>query len=292
MKMKRIFKGDPFVVLTHHDLDGAGCAILLKDAFGDQIKSVKSTGYGKINKQADRANCKNLFITDLSLNQEQIDHIDSITDNVILIDHHESTLQFDFPDHWKVMLNMNACGTKLTYLYLKSLGVVYEQEQKDFVDLVNDFDMWALEMEESKLLNNLFWDSTFWEFVKKFGNFVITEKDLQKGKELQDVKDAEIAEFHNYLIDDVLRVVVTDDHISDISEYYTNEEFFVIFRGKGLVSFRSTIDMSPFYDKMNALGVPAGGHKFAGGGELSGTEYEEDFLPIVETFYDFIKENK
>lgn len=289
--MKKIFNGEPFAILTHHDLDGAGCAILIKDVFGSQVKTVKSTGYHKIIPQAQKANCKNLFITDISLNQEQIDALAEFVDNVILIDHHESSLNYNYPEHWKVMINMKACGTKLTYLYLKALGAIFNNDCADFVSIVNDFDMWILDQHESKLMNNLFWNMNFFGFVKTFKNYEITEEHLDKGQALQDVKDAEIKGFTNYLINDILRVVVADDHISDISLFYTEQEHFAILRSKGSVSFRSVLDMGPFYDSLNAMGVPGGGHKHAGGCELSGTEFEDDPTPVLELFYNWIKEN-
>jgi oligoribonuclease NrnB/cAMP/cGMP phosphodiesterase (DHH superfamily) len=287
--MKTIFNGEQFGVLTHHDLDGAGCAMLLRATFGKQIAAIKSTGYHKIVPVSSRFKVKNLFITDISLNQEQIDHIDSIMDNVILIDHHESSLLYTYPEHWKVMINMKACGTKLTYLFLKALGGFYNGNVADFVEIVNDFDMWILEIDESKLMNNLFWDMNFFGFINALKEFEISEEMLNKGQALQDVKDAEIAEFHNYLIDDKIRVVVADDHISDISLFYTNEEHFVIIRKGGCLSFRSSLDMGPFFEELNKEGVSGGGHKHAGGAELKGTVHENDEMFVIETFYNFIK---
>jgi oligoribonuclease NrnB/cAMP/cGMP phosphodiesterase (DHH superfamily) len=291
--MKKIFNGEKFGLLTHHDLDGAGCAVLAKYVFGDQIKTVKSTGYHKIIQQAQKIDSENLLITDISLSQEQIDAMADIAQNVILIDHHETSLAQTYPEHWTVHINMKACGCKLTYLWLRALGYDYfPAETAEFVELVNDFDMWHLKHPESILLNNLFWERNFFGFVKDLASFNITEEMLQKGQAIQDVKEAEIADFDNFLIDGILRVVVADDHISDISLFYTEQDHFVIIRKKGSCSLRSKLDMMPFFERLNAMGVSGGGHKHAGGCELAGTEYEDDPTPVIELFYNWIMENQ
>jgi oligoribonuclease NrnB/cAMP/cGMP phosphodiesterase (DHH superfamily) len=290
--MKKIFNGDQFGVLTHHDLDGAGSAMMFRDVFHKQVATIKSCGYHKIIPVSSKFKCKNLVITDISLNQEQIDHIDSIMDEVVWIDHHESSLAFKTPDHWKVMINMKACGTKLSYLYLKHLGAMFTNDCADFVEIVNDFDMWILKIPESKLMNNLFWDMNFFGFINTFQNFEISEKMLQKAQALQDVKDAEIAEFSNYVIEGILRVVVADDHISDISLFYTNEKNFVIIRNGGCMSLRSEHDMQPFFEEINKQGITGGGHKHAGGCELKGTPHENDEMFLIEMFYNWLKEQE
>jgi hypothetical protein len=287
--MKKIFNDEEFAVLTHFDLDGAGSALMFKHACQKQIIMYKSVGYGKITKLLNSIECKNLVITDLSLTQEQVQIANSNFTNVIWIDHHETSIDIECPKHWIVHINTKACGTKLSYLYLKHLG--YDMQiAKDFVNCVNDYDMWILKDPDSVLLNNMFWDLKFFPFIENFENFEFSPKLREKAQQLQQVKEAEIAKFDNFLLDNVLRVIVANTHISDISLFYTKEDYHVIIRNKGAVSFRSKKDMTPFYNELEKLNIPSGGHKFAGGCELKGTEYEDNHMDVIEIFYNFVKE--
>ena len=291
--MKKIFNGEPFGVLTHHDLDGAGCAMLLKHCLYGQIIKIQTTGYSKIDKNSLKIKSENIFITDISLNQEQIDFINENFTNIILIDHHESSLQQTYPEHWDVNLSMKYCGTLLTYMYLKHKG--YKEILtgcEEFVKSVNDFDLWILDRKDSIPLNDIFWILKFFPFMSNFQNFSWSPENWKKAKEFQAVKRAEIASFDNYLIEDVLRVVVCNKHISDISLFYTKEDYHVIIRNKGCLSFRSQkVELVEFYNKLNEFGISGGGHKLAGGCELKGTEYEGDEMFVIEQFYNFIKDN-
>ncbi len=138
-----IFNGEPFMVLTHFDTDGAGGPILLKDIFGDQVIGVKPCGYGKITNLIERNVCDNVIITDLSLTQEQINRVNVLYKNVKWFDHHKTSLGLEYPKHWFCLIKTPVCATKLIYLWLGMLG--YDVTKfKEFVQAVNDYDveMW------------------------------------------------------------------------------------------------------------------------------------------------------
>ncbi len=300
--MSKIFNGEPFVLLTHYDLDGVGCALLLEKVAQDQILNMTPTGYNSIEKNVKKFNNnKNLIITDFSPHQNIIDILNEKFENVIIIDHHLSSLEVDFPKHWKTYINMKASGTKLLYLYLKKLGYNLEGT-KQFVECVNDYDyvMWEnidhFNDEKQRwmnaiYLNNIFWNLKFFPFNQKFKNFSWTPNLWKKAKDLQNIKEREISEFDNYLIDDFLRIVMAKNYISDISLFYTNEKHFVIMRNKNEMSFRSKFNLKSFYTQLNDIGIPAGGHKNAGGVNLKNTDYAGKEMEVIELFYNFLKEN-
>ena len=277
--MKKIFNGETFGILTHHDLDGAGSAMILKKCVPSQILKIQSTGYAKINSNSDKIKSNNLFITDISLNQDQITYINDNFSNVVLIDHHESSVGQTYPSHWDVNISMKYCGTLLTYMYFKHKG---------YADLLTGTD----EFVKSVQLNDIFWLLKFFPFMKNFENFSWSPENWKKAQEFQVVKQAEIAAFDNYPLEGLLRVVVCNKHISDVSLFYTKEDFHVIIRNEGCLSFRSRkVELLEFYERLNGFGISGGGHKLAGGCELKGTEYEGNEMFVIEEFFNFAKEN-
>ena len=120
MKTKmKIFNNEPFKVITHYDLDGAGGPLLLKHCFGEQMMYPKTCGYGKLTGTIEKNSCKNLIITDLSPTQEQIQLIDELYENVIWFDHHDTSLEVSAPEHWKAFVYTKASATKLIYIWLE-----------------------------------------------------------------------------------------------------------------------------------------------------------------------------
>ena len=289
---KEIFNGEPFVVLVHSDLDGVGCAILLTNVYGKQITKIFNTGYNSIDKKiynASLSNCKNILITDLSLEQEYIETVNVYFDNVIFIDHHATSKDIIYPDNWEVHINIKACATKLLHLFLTHKGCNLK-EADGFVRLVNDYDLWLHKDPNSILLNNIYWELKFNTFLKLFLAYDFPPDLFELALKIQKHKEEDIAEFENYIIDDDLMVIIADKHISDISLFYKNQKHFFIINKKGKISLRSPKNMLPFYKQLNDVGVKSGGHHNAGGAELKGTSHEQNNMYIIEMFYDFVTE--
>jgi len=87
-------------LFTHNDLDGVGCAIVARLAFGD-IVDVEYCAYKYINQKvlefilgSDRMMYDHVYITDLSVNHEVAGLINKEMykkpDQIILLDHHDS----------------------------------------------------------------------------------------------------------------------------------------------------------------------------------------------------------
>ena len=284
--MHKIFNGEDFQVLTHFDLDGAGGPLLLRHCVNDQITKVYPCGYGKILSWLQKNYGKNLFISDLSLSQEEIETADMNFANVIWADHHETSQGLDYPEHWKIMITMKCSATKIIYLWLKHIG--YDVEcAKSFVDNVDDYDMWIHKIPSSMMLNNIFWELSFWKFTDAFRKFTFNKDLWKKAKELQEEKLIEIASYENYCIEDTLRVVIGKKYVSDIKLFYPNEEHIIILTGKSKMSIRSSLDLSNFYKELEKIGIKAGGHKNAGGVDFKGEP-----MVVIELFYDFIKKEK
>ncbi len=280
--MFKIFNDENFFVLTHFDLDGSGGPLLLRHCFGEQIAKVIPTGYGKITGIIKKNSTKNIFITDINLTQEQIDLTNELYENVYLFDHHETSIGLKYPKHWKVFLNTKACATKLIYLWLEHNGFDLSSA-KSFVNTVNEYDIWIDPAGNCKYLNNIFWNLSFWKFSKAFKNFTWDKELWKKAKELEKIKVKEILEMENYEIENLIRVVIGNKYVSDITLHYPENNFIIISKDDK-ISIRSNKNLLPFYDQLKELNIAVGGHKFAGG--ITHNEPME----IIELFYNFLKE--
>ena len=83
-------------LFTHTDLDGVSCEILGRIAFREDI-NVTRCNYGDIDNKVEEflnnvEEYNKLFITDISVSKKIADKLNSISDKVILLDHHKTAL--------------------------------------------------------------------------------------------------------------------------------------------------------------------------------------------------------
>ncbi len=150
--MKRIDKNSKILNVTHNDLDGTGCSILLGGVFKNIDYLVCS--YFSIDKELLMINPDDydyVFVTDIS---PKIDEVLDKFDNLILIDHHQSAKN---DPKKKRFVNRKYSATYLTNHFLTKM---YGEERlarfSKLVKLINDYDMWVLKYKGSKALNDLF----------------------------------------------------------------------------------------------------------------------------------------
>jgi oligoribonuclease NrnB/cAMP/cGMP phosphodiesterase (DHH superfamily) len=146
---------------THRDdLDGIGCAILAKLAFGEDVHidycSCNKTGENYIDDAVSKFINENeyqkydlILITDLSVSEEnamKIQHIDNPL-KFQLLDHHPTALNLNqFP--WSNvsvtdLLGEKTSGTRLLYDYLiEKKYLKYQENIFDFVENVRKYDTW------------------------------------------------------------------------------------------------------------------------------------------------------
>lgn len=178
---------------VHTDLDGIGCSILAKIAFGCENVDVEYCNYDDINtrvkeffdKGSDREYYR-VYITDISINESLADEIDKYgRDNWFLFDHHSTALGLNKYGWCNVVVacedGLKTCGTELFYWELEDLGWFVdlsklEKERLDeFVGVVRNYDTWRWkELGNagliSKQINDLFFilgRDEFIEWVKK-----------------------------------------------------------------------------------------------------------------------------
>ncbi|EDL66143.1 DHH family phosphoesterase [Bacillus sp. SG-1] len=172
-------------LLSHNDLDGVGCGIIAKIAWGEEAE-VRYNSIGGLNFQVARflkkpqKNTK-LIITDLSVNKENEEAIESYfkkDGKVELIDHHRSAEHLNSYKWASVTVQYEdgrlASATSLLYEDLKKKREIEPTPILDeFVELVRQYDTWEWDVNNNttaKRLNDLFFLLTIEEFEEKMLN--------------------------------------------------------------------------------------------------------------------------
>ncbi|GLY10745.1 DHH family phosphoesterase [Pseudobacillus badius] len=168
-----------YKLLTHNDLDGVGCGILAKLAFGKQVQvrynSVAGLDYEVAWFLENQDKKTALFITDLSVNkdnQEKLNAFHQDGGKVQLIDHHKTALHFNEYEWGHVVIEDEdgklTSATSLLYDYLLQHELIEPSNAlAEFVELVRQYDTWEWEKnanQEARRLNALFFLVSIEEF--------------------------------------------------------------------------------------------------------------------------------
>jgi uncharacterized protein len=160
-------------LFTDIDLDGLGCGLIAKIAFGDQA-DVSYCSYRNLNQRVE-AFIENpehgddeVYITDLAVNdkvEQKLVHRFIKGKHVQMIDHHVTAMHFnDYP--WGFVKpeydsGKKTCATSLFYDYLREKDVIKENKAlEEFIDLVRQYDTWEWDENNNfhaKRLNDLFY---------------------------------------------------------------------------------------------------------------------------------------
>lgn len=137
-------------LFTHTDLDGVGCAVLAKFAFGNDV-DIEYCNYDEINERVEEYFNSGLeydcHITDISINEELAYKISESEKAYCLLDHHATALNLNKFDWCTVKVEnedgIKTSGTELYYHYLMDNGYLNEADVLDrFSELVRNYDTW------------------------------------------------------------------------------------------------------------------------------------------------------
>ena len=203
---------------SHNDLDGVGCGIVAKYAFGDQV-DVRYNSISGLNFQVQRYLSRvplqgnpddMLFITDLTVSPELEERLDQHVregGQVRLIDHHKSALHFN--DYSWAQVDVHhadgrlASATSLLYGYLIANGLVEPTEAlNQFVEMVRLYDTWEWETEnkiEAKRLNDLFYMVSLDEFEAKMVDRLRTRNEFSFDEFEEKILDMEEDKIERYI---------------------------------------------------------------------------------------------
>lgn len=211
--------------ITHVDLDGCGCSIVLGNIFKN-ITYVFSSFYN-IDEKLKIINYNDydyVILTDIHPTEEQYLNI---SDKIILIDHHPS--EFHNPKKKQfVISDKDVCATILVKYFFEKMHNIDLSHLNTFVKYINDYDMWKLKYPQSKNLNDLmFYMHKPSKFVNTFfnGRTQFTNEEIDFLKKLNDkfektYEQIEIIEFNTINA----CVVFEPDFINEIADRLITEE--------------------------------------------------------------------
>lgn len=151
--MKQINRNSKILSISHNDLDGCVCQIILSHVYSD-LKCVNTSFY-KIDQTLQQINYDAydyVFVTDIAPDDERNLYL---SDKIILLDHHKTSKPAHDPSNKKFVAD-GMCGSKLVYRFMKTM---YPELDLSFlhnlVYLTNDYDLYTLNNPKSKLLNDI-----------------------------------------------------------------------------------------------------------------------------------------
>ena len=285
-------------LFTHTDLDGVSCEILGKIAFEEDINVVRCN-YGDIDAKVEEfinstEEYDKLFITDISVNKEIADKLLSVSDKVILLDHHKTALWLNEYPYALVQVEDESigkmCGAYLFYEYLKKNHKEFDDTPalKLFIDYVRMYDTWEWKEKYDniipKRLNDLMYMDGPNEFIDKMiyrlGNnlAIVDDTDLMKLQIKQTYINSYIAQKNETLmVNDSLfpeytvGITFADKYISELGnrlcELHPELDFVVLINMSTLtISYRTVKDDLDLSDI--AKGFGGGGHPKASGSKF------------------------
>lgn len=293
-----------YKLLSHNDLDGVGCGILAKLAFGQDVK-IRYNSISSLNREI-RFFLENdspetfLFITDLSPdeeNEKKLNEHYKQYKNIQLIDHHKTALHLN-EYQWGTVIVENEEGriesaTSLFYQFLVANELLEPTEAVDeFVELVRQYDTWEWEKNENQqahYLNSLFFLVSIDEFVETmverltsserfdFDEFETRLLNMEEDKieryirrKKREVVQAKVGDFF-------AGVVYAESYLSELGNELSKEhphlDFIAILNmGSKKISFRTIHDHVDVSEIAATYG--GGGHQKAAGCNLTDKTYK------------------
>ena len=301
-----------YKLLSHNDLDGVGCGILAKLAFGKQVK-VRYNSVSGLDREVEWFLENNdletgLFITDLSVNEENEKKLDVFYKDggkVLLLDHHKTALSFNEYEWGRVIVEdaegKLTSATSLFYDYLVTQQLLNPSNAiAEFVELVRQYDTWEWEKNENhqaQRLNALFYLITIEEFEEEMIDRLTTSEQFQFDAfeiRLLDMEDNKIERYIRRKRRELVQTQ-TDGHYAGIvyAESYHSElgnelgkeyphlDYIAILNvGGKRVSFRTIHNHVDVSEVAGSFG--GGGHAKASGCSLTKEAYQ---LFVAETFH-------
>lgn len=262
-------------LFTHTDLDGIGCAVLARLAFGDKV-DITYCNYDDINQQVklyiDSPTACECHITDISIDLKLAERIDNKNMTIQLLDHHPTALELNQFNWCKVKIenenNIKTSGTELYYQWLIHEKCLEDRwEFRKLVELIRDYDTWRWSTQGeygliSKQINDLFYiygrekfiDWCIDKITKKFNADICIDKIKIKSETLFSEQDKIILLTKQKEIDEYIKKKNNEMFIHQLCNYtcgFVFAERFMSELGNTLCKMHPEIDMVAMIDIAN-----------------------------------------
>lgn len=292
--MLKIPENSKILSISHNDLDGVGCQIVLGQVYKN-ITYVNSSFY-KLEETLVYVNYDEydyVFVTDM--HPETVECL-NMSDKIILIDHHES--EYHDPSKKRfVVSDKKKCATVLVKHFIERMYDIKLTQLDDLVKYINDYDLWELKYRRSKMINDLmFYKYRADGFRKEFFNGRIDFTDEEKrflieqhNRFLKVYDELEV-----FPLEKINGCVVYEyDFVNEISEQLKQDYGFNLIISKrpdgGRVSLRNDNPDVNLNVVLEHFGY-GGGHKDAGGMFVkTQNEFNEKITKIENYIYNNIE---
>ncbi|MCM3568918.1 DHH family phosphoesterase [Neobacillus mesonae] len=302
-------------IFTDIDLDGLGCGVVAKIAFGEEAR-VFYCSYRNLNQRVDSfiSNPENdkeyTYITDLAVNsdvEKKLAERHQRGKHIQMIDHHVTALHFnDYP--WGSVKpeyenGKKTCATSLFYDFLIEHGMMERnQSLEEFIDLVRQYDTWEWDENNNlaaKQLNDLFYimnrDQFEEEMIKRIkensGPFSFTETEtiileIEEKKIQRYIQSKNRQIVQSFVGNLCIGIVHAEQHLSELGNALNNlnphlDMIALLNVGSKKIGFRTIhdeINVAEFAKKYGG-----GGHPKASGAELSKDAFETFVVKVYDT---------
>ena len=300
-------------LFTDIDLDGLGCGLIAKLAYGDKA-NVYYCSYRNLNQRVEMAithqgnQQEEIFITDLAVNEsveKKLEERYRQGKPVQMIDHHVTALHFNEYKWGRVLPEYEdgkkTCATSLFYDYLiEHNKMERNQALEEFIELVRQYDTWEWDENNNltaKRLNDLFYilnrehfeEEMLKRLTENQESFSLTETenmilDIEEQKINRYIHSKSRQTIQTFLNDYCIGIVHAEQYLSELgnalNNIYPHLDMIVLLNvsGKkmGFRTIHDEVNVAEFAQKYGG-----GGHPKASGAELSKEAFETF---VVEVF--------
>lgn len=273
-KLKSISRNSKILSLSDSDFDGAVSQIVLANAFKN-IECMKTT-YTNIEETMRNVKYSDydfVILTDISPADRTLF---DLSDNIILLDHHDSALDLHCPEKMRSVIS-GRCSAFWAKDFCEKTLKIRLNHLNNLVYLCNDYDMWILRSPKSRFMNALFYKYFSERFQKRFfsGDTRFTPDEIsyirKKKKAFKAIYDnLEIYDFESV---NACLIQASEFHNDLCHKLLTDEKYNIVFLRNPVSKRVSVRNNNPDIHIGNILkglkdenGVSyGGGHKDAGG---------------------------
>lgn len=294
-------------LFTDIDLDGFGCGVIAKLAYGDKA-DVSYCSYRNLNHRVEHfiehpaSHNKEIYITDLAVNEHVEKKLEERSKKgypIQVIDHHVTAMHFN-KYKWGLVKpeyddGKKTCATSLFYDYLAQHQKIKKTKGLDeFVDLVRQYDTWEWDENNnvtSKRLNDLFYILDREQFEEEILKRLRSNTDSfslnEKENLLLDIEERKIERYiqsksrqlvQAFVDEYCVGIVHAEQYLSELgnalNKLYSHLDMIVLLNtgGKkaGFRTIHDHVDVSEY-----ATRYGGGGHPKASGCELTQEAFEK-----------------